>query len=438
MGDRAATRLPKPKTRGSAAFKAALDPLKKRTEFKDVGIGVIDFSRSHSSPDVWLFNEDRPYRIGSAGKIAILLAAVQLRCDVRKILALHPQIVSTPTELDALFGNRRLWRKAKAPKREAKAVLQIASNPPLVSKIFDFAKHPVDFAGPDPDGRKDAADKPVAAVQDAIFAKLASGHLEWETWSALSFSERFWLTGCLSDNVAATSCLSELGVPWVKAVQRSYGLADPSAGMNLFLSGGYSDITARRRAADAAPPRPLVGVDPITVEDYWWDPRTRKFSDRSSHVPGSAAALTAYMLALMTDGFVDDGSVALGGVGCTTIRKNLADGGPYDPDKLTEFPDHPGAIRHGVLSAANTTITRQIDKIGLLQPEIGAKAFLRCEFMYLETTTLDPGLPHGRKDLKYAIVATGVIADADKVHGTNAATKSVWLGAAVHQALLTL
>jgi hypothetical protein len=443
MGDPATTRLPKPKTTGSDAFKAALDPLKTRAEFKDVGIGVIDFTRDHIAPDVWLHNEEKSYRIGSAGKIAILLAAMQLRRDVRRILGMSPQIVSTAAELDELFRNPKLWAKAK---HLGKWRAQIASSAPLVKDIFDFANHSADFKGPDPNSRKDSDDKPVAAVQDAIYNKLpppAPGETlregSWAHWTDFTFSERLWLTGCVSDNVAATSCLSEIGIPYVKAVQQCYGLADhPDGGMHLFLSDGYKAITEKSKSSDATPPRPLTGSEPITVEDYWWSSKTGKYSDKSSHEPGSAAALTAYMIALMTDRLVDDGSVRLGEIGCTTIRKNLADGGPYDVDHKLVDDAHPDGTHLGIVSVPNTKITRQIEKIGLLQKsKDGAKAFLRCEFTYVETKQ-EPAPAAGRTTMKYAIVATGVIADSDTTHGTNAATKSVRLGAAVHKALLTL
>jgi hypothetical protein len=139
MKDRSTTLLAKPKTRGSNAFKAALDPLKTNPHFAQVGIGVIDFTRDHNAPDIWLFNEDKAYRIGSATKIAILLAATQLRCDVRKILDLH--IISTPAEFDALFSNKKLWEKAKAPKPEMKdpssIVVGATARTPLTGPILD-------------------------------------------------------------------------------------------------------------------------------------------------------------------------------------------------------------------------------------------------------------------------------------------------------------
>jgi hypothetical protein len=78
--------LPKPTTTGSPTFKAALDPVGAQPDFATVGIGVIDFTDDPQHPSVWLSNPhpdkpnaDRPYRIGSASKIAVILAAVQLR-----------------------------------------------------------------------------------------------------------------------------------------------------------------------------------------------------------------------------------------------------------------------------------------------------------------------------------------------------------------------
>ena len=430
IGDRATTRLPKPKTTGSDAFKAALDPIAAQADFSQFGIGVIDFTKDSMAPDVWLHNGDSAFRVGSATKIAILLAAVQLRLDVRQILALN--IISTAADFDALFSNPSLWKKAKGPAVEMRA---IAANPPLISKIFDFGKDPVDFAGPDPNGRKDSDDKPVAATQDAIVAKLPSGGSTWDKWTDFTFSERLWLAGCPSDDVAATACVSELGVPYIKAVQRSYGLADHlDGGMNLLLSSGYASIPASSGASAAKPPRQLPNPEPITVQDFWFSRKTGRFSDKRSWVPGSAAALTAYMIALMTDQFVNDRSLMFGQLGCDTIRKNLGDGGPYDADQVSP---HAGAIHVGVLSVPDTQITRQIDKVGILGTAVGAKAALRCEFIYLETKQDPPPAAPARANLKYAIVATGVISEA-ATGGDVAATKSTKLGKAVHQALLTV
>ena len=418
MRDRATTRLPKPTPTGPGGFKSALDPLATQADFKDAGIGILDFTVDPKNPNVWLHNENKAFRIGSASKIAMMLAAVQLRLDVRRILALN--IISTPAEFDDLYKNVKLWNKTKAPRDQ---VIDIAepTSVPLISNILDFGKAPVDFFGPDPNGRVKADGTPNLPVQKAIVDKLPPStlpELPWEKWTDLTFSERYWLAGCLSDNVAATTAVSEIGVPYVKAVQRSYGLFDTARGMHLFASSGYDKIPGTATPPNSPPPRRLTHVQPIRVEDFWRG-SSGAFDDQLSWVPGSAAALTAYMIALMTNGLCDDpggdpAPTALAREGaCTTIRNNLADNGPHAiASFLVDGWEDGGHVFHdGVRGVPNTKITRQIDKVGILQRRDGAKSDLVCEFVYLETKQDPPPAAPARSVMRYAVIAVGVISD---------------------------
>jgi hypothetical protein len=424
--------LPKPATAGPAAFTTALDPIAIDPDLKNAGIGVIDFTRA-AGPDIWLHEPvgNTSFRIGSASKIAILLAAVQLRLDVRRILKLG--IISTGTEFDELYRNKELWKKAKPPQTEMQQIASSASAP-LISEIFDFAKHPVDFITPDPD----PGNHTDLAVQDAIIAKLPPSphggrHLPWGKWSSLTFSERLWLTGCLSDNVAATACMSQIGVPYIKAVQQSWGLADPANGMSLFASNGYDGIPpGKRHHADVDPPRPLTHPKAIDVKDFFWDTDTKSYSQRST-VPGSAAALSAYMIALMGNGFFDNPDLGLLArpidriASNAAIRDNLADG------RHNAIPSF--LVNRGIKSA-HTKINRQINKIGILQKSLGAKAPLLCEFVYVETEEDPPPAAPARSAMKYGVVAVGII--AKDAAGSDAIAKAKKLGSTVHTALLSL
>jgi hypothetical protein len=378
----------------------------------------------------------------------MMLAAVQLRLDIRRILALN--IISTPAEFDALYRNLKLWSKTKAPLDDVKDIAEPASAP-LISKIFDFGKDPVDFFGPDPDSRVNSDGTPNRTVQKAIVDKLPPSatlpELPWEQWSDLEFSERYWLAGCLSDNVAATSCVSEIGVPYIKAVQRSYGLFDTARGMHLFASSGYDPIPPPKKPTDPGvdPPRQLTRVQPIRVEDFWRGP-SGAFTDQFSWVPGSAAALTAYMIALMTDALGDDPggdpvATFLDRAGaCQTIRNNLADNGPnaiasFLVDGWEDTATH--TFHDGVVSVANTKIRRQVDKVGILQRRDGAKSDLVAEFVYLETEQDPPPAAPARRAMRYAVIAVSLISDTAP-GGRAAVKKSAALGKAVHTALLTL
>jgi hypothetical protein len=422
-GDRS-QRLARPVASGSAAFKDALDPL--ATAFPDPGIAVLDFTLDATQPDIWLYNEDKPFRIGSASKIAMMLAAVQLRQDVRRILDLSPQIITQPDEFDEVFRNPDLWAKAKGPVLEMKDIAG-ADSAPLVSKILDFNKTPIDFDGPDPDQQTTSANR------KKIVDKLPADHeLRWSTSPALSFSERYWLTGCLSDNVAATWCISDLGPAYIKAVQRAYGLADhPSGGMHLLASGHHIDIPKSKTTASAPPPtRQLKHVEPIPVEDRWFDKKTGGFTDKKSWLPGSAAALAAYMIALMTNGFTDSPGNASALAASRTIQRNLADKfRPSIASFMVDGPDGDGS--DGIASISN--IDRELNKIGILRRHDGSKTGLICEFVYLETS--EPFAPAGARDkMKYAVIVAGLA----PAGGKESAERSAALGIAVHRALLTL
>jgi hypothetical protein len=387
----AQTKLPKPTNTGPSSFTSKFDPIATDPRFKDFGI-----------------NGDEAWRIGSASKIAIMLAAVQLRLDVRRVK--DTGLVSTPQEFDGLFQMAELWAKSKAPRSEMHQIAG-AANAPRISTIFDLTKTPPDFTGPDPD-TPDQAD---------IFNRLpADKELSWETAQDFTFSERLWLAGCRSDNVAATSCISEIGVPYMKAVQRAYGLFDKRKGMHFLLAGGFSDHDFRRHPvpvdfalADSPKYRPLTNIERSTVKDALKNPQTNRFDDQSSWEPGSAAALTAYMIALMTDGLVDADGLGAGVTACTTIRNNLADGGPF---AISSF------IATGVSKIAR--VTKQINKIGILLERDGEPEPLGCEFVHLETEEKDAG----KKQLKYAVVATGLKGKVKDLED---------LGQAVHRALLT-
>jgi hypothetical protein len=431
MRARVKTKLTPPAATAAGPFKTALDPIATQHDFLNAGIAVIDFTKSTSSPDVWLHNPGKTFRIGSASKIAMMLAAMQLRLDVRQILAMSPKPVSTAAEFDALYANPKLWAKTKAPRSE---VSGIAATPPQISQIFDFTKSPVDFAGPDPNGRIDAHGQPDAATQAGIMAKLAGGHLHWEHWSDISFSERLWLAGNLSDNVAATSCVCQIGIPYIKAIQRAYGLQDddPKKGMHLFASRGYGfDPPTSAKPPDVPPPRALTNgdVEPLSVEDMF-DAGGKRFVDKRSWVPGTAAALAAYMIAMQTDSLLNDGGMLFGLTGCTTLRNNMADGGAQ---AISSF-----LVEDGVKKVPGTKILRQINKIGILKKSDGAKAQLICEFVYLETQQ-SPKPATGREFMKYAVVAVGLISEADATPpGRSSNGKAAFLGAFVHLELQKL
>jgi hypothetical protein len=333
-----------------------MKPIATNARFKDIGIGVIDFTADRMAPRVCLHNGDDPWRIASTGKIAALLAAIQLRDDVRKVKATG--LVTDPADFDELFAT--ICSKSKDS--TVPAIASKGGAPPRISTIFDLTKTPPDFQG---------ADVP---LDRSKLSDIGDKHLSWTKAPDLTFFERLWLMGTQSDNVAATSCISEIGIAYMKAVQRAYGLFDPGRGMHLLLAAGYSGVNTKtpvNKGAAAPKYRGLRNAESNKVKDLYVDSKSKKASYYSTQ-PGSAAALTAYMIALMQDKFVDKD-------GCDTIRTHLAD---EKSDTTTSL------IYEGVDDVA--TISKAHTKLGIL----GA---LRCEFAYLETSSL-----------KFAVLALGI------------------------------
>jgi hypothetical protein len=355
----APVKLPAPAI--TPALKTKLESIATSSAFNDLGIGVADFTHDPSNPDTYLHNGDKAWRIGSTGKIAILLAAVQLLDDVRQVQD-SKVTISTVKEYDDLFQLPKLWKKSKYADARAMANPAYA---PRISTIIDVTKTPAEFIGPD-------AENPNGTAITHHLGTLGGTHLKWEWAEDFDFSERLWLCGALSDNVAATSCMSEIGVHYIKAVLRAYGLYDDVNKRGLLLADGYALMKENiPEINDVNPPkfRQLAGREQSEVIDV------NKFFGQSSSEPGTASALVAYLVALIKNELVDPDHEDTRGIrACKIIQNNLATAGVGTRCILAE----------AIKSIGGITISKQISKIGLLGKEDGEPGPLDCEFSYVE------------------------------------------------------
>jgi hypothetical protein len=392
--------------------------------YVDVGVGVADFTKDPKAPRIWLRNAQTPWRVASTGKVSVLLAAVQLQDDVRLVKEVTK--LTDPKEYDALFANPDLWklkdswprlwsRNNEITARDSKKDTS-ASHCPRPSTIFDLTKDPVDFRGPQV---TDAAAKHTLALKvgwkPGKTPPMNMPDLTWTDVPKFDFSELLWLMGDNSDNVAATACISEIGVAYLKAVQKAYGLYDPAKGAHLLLAGGYDPLPAKVKVhgGGGAVLRSLKNTEQSPVKDALRTrgspgdtaPDPKDFTDQRSKEPGSATALLAYLIALVQNKFVSSRNDPAHGVdngtsACETIRLNLSTG--EEKDNGGSYPGIPSNIIRGVQQLSGTTVTKQLNKIGLLGER--DKEFppgLACEFAYLETRT-------GGKTMQYGVVATGL------------------------------
>jgi hypothetical protein len=116
-----------------------------------------------------------------------------------------------PWAADVARRNSEITQDLPASKKDTPA-----SHCPRPSTIFDLTMNPVDFRGPQ---IKDAAAKHAVALKLGWKPgnKPDLPELKWGNAPSFDFSELLWLMGDMSDNVAATACISEIGVAYLKA-----------------------------------------------------------------------------------------------------------------------------------------------------------------------------------------------------------------------------
>lgn len=360
-----------------------MGPIAADPRFKDISFGVVDFTADVMAPDIWLHKQEVPWQMASTGKLALLLAALQLRDDVRRVT--DTGLVSTAADFDELFAT--IWRRSTRTWVQEIATTQGA---PRISTIFNLSLAPLDFAGADtPHDR-------TKLHSDAL-------HQKWPKEPDLTFWERMWQVGAQSDNVAACSLGSEIGIAYVKAVQRAYGLFNPP-GMHMLLGAAYGTPpkkTPVTRAAGAPNYRPVINTEsqPVT------NPLDRTKQIRSAQ-GGSVAALMAYLIALMQNKLISPfATTALSA--CDVLRECLAD---ETQETMTSL------IFEGVGAVA--TVTKAHTKLGIL-------GGLRCEFAYIEASAK-----------KYGVVAMGIV--PARVGGTRfgVVRQGRDLGQSIHEALI--
>jgi hypothetical protein len=272
-----------------ANLAARMSSIATDARFAGVGIGVIEFTTA--PPKVWLQHGDLAFRLASTGKLGMLLAAMQLRADVQ---AVTTALGAIPEPVDESFA----LIMGLIPSVHFKEVAKTGVHAPRISTIFDLSGATPDFRG----------------VGDT----LSHSHLSWSIAKDVSFWERMTMAGAISDNTAAASCISQIGITYMKAVQRLYGLFDPPNDMHMLLASGYGNppramgtppkkVSFPEIPAASSPTfRRMDAVENQRVVDVLTTVMDGKASNSTfSSQGGSAAALTAYMLALVKKTLID-------------------------------------------------------------------------------------------------------------------------------------
>jgi V8-like Glu-specific endopeptidase len=238
----------------------ATQPLQKCLEdaVKAVGTGsapvaLVDLTKDPSAPDFAGWNHKAPTFPASMAKLIPMLAAFQLRSD---LTAVRTALGGAPTAAEVFAEARKRWVATQTPPSGAPVVavsgdlgrqgdlvtwkgkpvaLPANSSLPKLETIFGtaagfpFRSTPLRFPGTTACSAE--ADEFVHLERVERFAD--GGDRQY------GFLQRLKLMIGFSNNSAATSCIVDIGFPYIASVLIQTGLWDPARDGGLWLGQGY-------------------------------------------------------------------------------------------------------------------------------------------------------------------------------------------------------
>ncbi len=250
---------------------------------------------------------DLTTNIASMSKLAILLAAYQLRADIG-IIGASPGVGDAGKQEDREKDLLRAVQQAFSQSKD-KALQTIANDPktfPRLARIFDLAA----FLEKPSNKRL-----PTDLVFDSGTTHVgATGKDEWTFEGRLAEALR------ASDNDAATSCIADIGLPYIKAFMRRSGFSDISgSNKGLFLGEKFSPNWPRRSPEDLPPIE--EGIERIMVDVNRYkseNPREKAWTGQA----GNCRAVTAVLHELFQGRVVNEAA-------SSEMRERLTSTGGY-------------------------------------------------------------------------------------------------------------
>ena len=208
--------------------------LANRTGLEELKLAVVELTDNPNKPFYVGFHDQDEVHVWSIAKLLIMYAAYQLRHDLTEVAA-----QSQSTTQDDLFKELK-DRWAGAPESVVKKILLkdpdpkfAKAAPPALKNIFDI-KHGaggwmIDF--------KRSSKTPVDLERiDDKTQELTSESLA--IMDGLDFLDRMRLMVGWSSDLAAATCVRDVGYPYMTALTSQSGLCDPATG-GLWLGGDY-------------------------------------------------------------------------------------------------------------------------------------------------------------------------------------------------------
>jgi hypothetical protein len=212
-----------------------------RQPFKNLAFAVVDLSGGPTGPlppPRFAGNLVQSHRqVDSLAKIAVMLAAHNLRSNV----AARAASGQAANDVELALAYTQQLMTAPDP------ITRAAAKPTLVHDIVPDPSGQTDHTrtgGPDVRHVLDLASDGGWRVRFKSNAMTPQqlveiGHEDRPAIARLPFAQRMWLMIRQSNNLAATTCLNDLGFPYIAAVSRQIGLLDIPAKRGLWLARDY-------------------------------------------------------------------------------------------------------------------------------------------------------------------------------------------------------
>jgi hypothetical protein len=241
--------------------------LRQRTRLKSLRFAVVDLTDGAKPPVYVGFHDQEEISVLSVAKLLVMYAAFQLRHDFGELAAR-----SRATTQDDLIKEAK-DQLAKAPEQRVKSILAPdplfpRAGPPDLKRIFTMVQ--------DGDGWKvdfTRSNKTLAELED-LDIKLDDLDVpkSLALVDQLGFLDRMKLTIGWSTDVAAATCVKDVGYPYMAALALQSGLYeyDEQAGKRhggLWLGGDYTEgvVAGRWRHSPAGDFRPAGTARALAV-----------------------------------------------------------------------------------------------------------------------------------------------------------------------------
>lgn len=254
-----------------------------------VQVALVDLTKGLGSPEFAGVRHTQSVGLASIAKLLPMYAAFQLRAQLRRLKA----ATGAATAADLIREAHTRWRATQSP-AAGTAVAPITGHLGQKGELFTWKGQAIDLfsASRVPNLAQVMDDTAVVALRsrprsmlgtaatcDSAHALRSYEYKGEQTIRELSFVQRMQMMVAISDNVAAMTCIDDLGFAYINSVMVQSGLWHPARG-GLWLRGNYRKGT-------------------------WW-----RASPLGGGGQGTAGALVAFLTLLARDRLVDAASSA--------------------------------------------------------------------------------------------------------------------------------